>query len=166
VGIEVVYETHSTTEDNEAGRATGWLPGRLSELGRGQARELGERRAGDRIAAVFCSDLARAVETAANAFREAGIPVLLDWRLRECDYGELNGMPAADMHAHRRDHLDVPYQAGESWRQSVARVGRFLQDLPLRWDGRRVAVIGHVARGIGLGPLHAELGHEGSFFVR
>jgi hypothetical protein len=25
--IELVYETHSTTEDNEAGRATGWLPG-------------------------------------------------------------------------------------------------------------------------------------------
>jgi len=36
VGIEIVFETHSTTEDNEAGRATGWLPGRLSEQGRVQ----------------------------------------------------------------------------------------------------------------------------------
>jgi broad specificity phosphatase PhoE len=26
--IEIVFETHSATEDNEAGRATGWLPGR------------------------------------------------------------------------------------------------------------------------------------------
>jgi 2,3-bisphosphoglycerate-dependent phosphoglycerate mutase len=60
VGIEIVFETHSTTEDNEAGRATGWLPGRLSEQGRAQARELGRRRAGDGIAAVFCSDLRRA----------------------------------------------------------------------------------------------------------
>jgi broad specificity phosphatase PhoE len=42
--IEIVLETHSTSEDNEAGRATGWLPGRLSERGRTQARELGDRR--------------------------------------------------------------------------------------------------------------------------
>jgi hypothetical protein len=39
--IEIVFETHSTTEDNEAGRATGWLPGRLSPRGRAEAAELG-----------------------------------------------------------------------------------------------------------------------------
>ena len=148
--IELVYETHSTTQDNEAGRATGWLPGRLSERGRREARELGQRRAADRIAAVFCSDLGRAVETATIAFGATGIPVLHDWRLRECDYGSRNGMPASEMHAHRREHLDVPYPDGESWRQAVMRTGRFLGDLPLRWDGRRVVVIGHVATRWGL----------------
>jgi alpha-ribazole phosphatase/probable phosphoglycerate mutase len=71
--------------------------------------------------------------------------VLHDWRLRECDYGELNGMPVAQMHAGRRDHLDVPYPGGESWRQAVARAERFLADVPSRWDGRRIVVIGHVA---------------------
>jgi 2,3-bisphosphoglycerate-dependent phosphoglycerate mutase len=148
--IELVFETHSTTEDNEAGRATGWLPGRLSPRGRAQARELGRRRAADGLAAVFCSDLARAVETADIAFGGTGVPVLHDWRLRECDYGSGNGMPAAEMHAGRRDHLDRAYPGGESWRQAVARAGRFLADLPLRWDGRRVAVIGHVATRWGL----------------
>ena len=49
-----------------------------------------------------------------------------------------------------REHLDRPYPDGESWRQAVARVGRFLGDLPLRWDGRRVLVIGHVATRWGL----------------
>ncbi len=163
--IELVFETHATTEDNEAGRATGWLPGRLSAAGRAQARELGRRRAADGIAAVFCSDLARAAETAQIAFGDTGIPVLYDWRLRECDYGARNGMPAAEMHARRREHLDVPYPGGESWRQAVARVGRFLGDLPLRWDGRRIVVIGHVAtrwgldqfvRGVRLEDLAAE----------
>ena len=28
--IEIGFITHELTEDNEAGRATGWLPGRLS----------------------------------------------------------------------------------------------------------------------------------------
>jgi broad specificity phosphatase PhoE len=39
----------------------------------------------------------------------------------------------------------VPYPNGESWEQAVHRVGRFLGDLPPRWDGTRVLVIGHVA---------------------
>ena len=150
VGIELVFETHSTTEDNEQGRATGWLPGRLSERGRLQARELGRRRAGDGITAVFSSDLARAAETASVAFGDSPVPVLLDWRLRECDYGRRNGMPAAELHAGRRRHLDQPYPAGESWRQAVTRVSRFLADLPLRWSGQRILVIGHVATRWGL----------------
>jgi broad specificity phosphatase PhoE len=146
--IEIVYETHATTEDNEAGRATGWLPGRLSESGRAQAAELGGRRRDDGIAAVFCSDLRRAAETAEIAFGGSGIPVLLDWR--ECDYGMRNGMPVTELHGHRSGHLDVPYPGGESWRQATSRVDRFLADLPSRWDGRRVAVIGHVATRWGL----------------
>ncbi len=145
MGITLVYETHSTTEDNEAGRATGWLPGRLSGRGAAQARELGQRRAGDGIAAVFCSDLWRAVQTAQIAFGDTGIPVLADWRLRECDYGHRNGMPAPEMEAHRAGHLDVPYPGGESWRQAVGRAGRFVADMPGRWEGQRIAVIGHVA---------------------
>lgn len=39
---------------------------------------------------VFSSDLGRAVETASIAFGNTCIPVLYDWRLRECDYGRRN----------------------------------------------------------------------------
>jgi 2,3-bisphosphoglycerate-dependent phosphoglycerate mutase len=145
VTIELVFETHSITEDNELGRATGWLPGRLSPRGQELARELGLRRRDDGIAAVFSSDLRRAAETASLAFEDPAVPVLLDWRLRECDYGHRNGMPVAELHASRSDYLDRPYPGGESWRQAVARAARLLADLPLRWDGRRVLVIGHVA---------------------
>jgi 2,3-bisphosphoglycerate-dependent phosphoglycerate mutase len=153
VTIELVFETHSTTEDNENGRATGWLPGKLSEVGRIQARQLGERRKDDRIAAVFSSDLARAAETASLAFAKSAVPVLYDWRLRECDYGQCNGMPAYELHASRRDYLDLPYPSGETWRQAIARVERFLSDLPLRWSDQRVLVIGHVATRWGLEHL-------------
>jgi 2,3-bisphosphoglycerate-dependent phosphoglycerate mutase len=153
VPIEIVYETHSITEDNERGTATGWRPGRLSARGRELAAGLGRRRRDDGLAAVFSSDLARAAETASVAFGGSPIPVLLDWRLRECDYGIHNGTAAAALLARRADHLDDPYPGGESWRQAVTRVGRFLTDLPLRWSGRRVLVIGHVATRWGLDHL-------------
>ena len=148
--MQIVFETHQQTEDNEAGIATGWLPGRLSANGRSQAAELGVRRRSDGLDAVFSSDLARAVETVDIAFAGFEIPVLLDWRLRECDYGELNGMPRDRVHANRLAQLETPFPGGESWHQAVARVGRFLSDLQPRWDGARLLVIGHVATHLGL----------------
>jgi 2,3-bisphosphoglycerate-dependent phosphoglycerate mutase len=150
VSVSIVFETHSTSEDNENGVATGWLPGRLSATGRIQAAGLGQRRGQDGIAVVFSSDLARAVQTAEIAFAGAGIPILLDWRLRECDYGALNGSPAVALHEHRADYIDRPYPGGESWREAAARVGNFVADLLPRWSGQRVLVIGHVATRWGL----------------
>jgi broad specificity phosphatase PhoE len=117
----------------------------LSARGREEAAELGRRRGQDGLAAVFCSDLARATQTASIAFDGTRVPVLADWRLRECNFGELNGSPADLVHADRAEYLDQPYPGGESWWQAVARVGRFLGDLAWRWDGRQVLLIGHIA---------------------
>jgi 2,3-bisphosphoglycerate-dependent phosphoglycerate mutase len=143
--IEIVFETHSTTTDNERWVASGWLDGQLSPLGRRQAKELGERRADDELAAVFCSDLARAVETAQIAFGARGVPIFKDWRLRECNYGMLNGTAIARLEAERREHVLDPYPGGESYLDVVARARSFLNDLPPRFPDKRIAVIGHSA---------------------
>jgi broad specificity phosphatase PhoE len=76
--------------------------------------ELRERRRDDGLAAVFTSDLRRAAETAAIAIRGSDLPVLQDWRLRECDHGIGYGMPAAELHAHRSRCLDRPYPAARA----------------------------------------------------
>jgi broad specificity phosphatase PhoE len=148
--IEVAFETHALSEDNERGMATGWLPGRLSERGRANAVEMGRRRRDDGIAAVFSSDLRRAAQTAEIAFGDTGIPILYDWRLRECDFGARNGSPADEVSRDRSEYCDRPYPGGESHEQAIARVVRFLTDLPTRWDGRRVMLIGHLATYRGL----------------
>ena len=145
MSVELVYETHSTTLDNERGIATGWLDGELSERGREEARRLGGRRRDDGLAAVYTSDLARAQDTAAIAFAGTDIPVHSDSRLRECDYGELNGGPAEAVRAVKRDHIDTPFPGGESYRDVVERTRTFLVDLVDRHDGERVLVIAHSA---------------------
>ncbi|WBB81563.1 histidine phosphatase family protein [Micromonospora sp. WMMD882] len=145
MAVDIVYETHSLTTDNEAGRATGWLPGELSESGRGFARELGRRRPVDDFAVIFCSDLARAVETVETAY--GGWPAVArrDHRLRECDYGELTGMPVDELARQRRARIDAPFPGGESYRQVVDRTAEFLRDLAEGWDGRRVLLVSHSA---------------------
>ncbi len=143
--VQIIFETHQLTEDNEAGIATGWLPGRLSENGRRLAKELGQRRAQDAISAVFTSDLYRAVETAQIAFGSTGIPLYQDSRLRECNYGLLNGRPVAGLQGRRIDHIEEPFPGGESYVQVVARVKDFLRDLAAQWQRKKVIVIGHTA---------------------
>jgi 2,3-bisphosphoglycerate-dependent phosphoglycerate mutase len=149
--IEVVFETHSWTEDNEARIATGWLPGRLSAAGEELAAALGRRRRDDRCAAIFSSDLARARHTVEIAFPYEELPVFFDWRLRECDYGALNGHPLEELE--HEAHIDAPFPQGESWRQAIARVERAIKDLHPRWDGSRVLIVGHVATRLALDHL-------------
>jgi broad specificity phosphatase PhoE len=122
--IELVYETHSTTTDNEAGIATGWREGELSETGREQAEALGERRRDDGLAVVFTSDLARAIETAEIAFAGSDLPRRQDPRLRECNYGELNGRPVAEIDSLKPTRIDEPYPvARATGRWSSGRAG-------------------------------------------
>lgn len=144
--MQLVFETHSWSEDNDRGLATGWLHGRLSERGRALARELGERRRADGIAAILSSDLRRATETVEVAFADAGaeVPVLLDWRLRECDYGALNGRPVSEVHA-AVSGVDQRHPGGESWREAVSRAEGALVDIERRWPDDRVLVVGHMA---------------------
>lgn len=145
MAVDIVYETHSLTEDNEKGIATGWLPGRLSERGRRFAAELGARRRDTGLAMVFVSDLRRAVETTEIAFADTAIPIRQDPRLRECDYGELNGCPGAVLAAERARHVDNPFPGGQSYRQVIQATSDFLRDLAADWDGRRVLLIAHSA---------------------
>jgi broad specificity phosphatase PhoE len=145
MAVELIYETHSISTDNEAGIATGWLPGELSEQGRELARELGERRRGDGLAAVFTSDLTRAVETAEIAFGDRGIPIIQDVRLRECNYGELNGAPVEQIATERARRIAVPYPDGQSYQQVVEETRGFLRDLATEWDGKKILIIAHSA---------------------
>ena len=123
MAVEIVYETHALTTDNEAGYATGWLPGELSQTGRDNARDLGLRRRGEGYAVVFTSDLARAVETAQIAFARSEVPIREDRRLRECDYGTLNGAPVSELAAIRLRHIEVPFPGGQSYQSLFLNLG-------------------------------------------
>jgi 2,3-bisphosphoglycerate-dependent phosphoglycerate mutase len=143
--IRVVFETHATSVDNERGIATGWLPGELSDTGRTQAAQLGVRRRHDGIDLVVCSDLRRAVETVELAFAGSTLPIRYDARLRECNYGDWNGMPRARLEAERLARIDVPFPGGESWREAVQRHAGFLGELATERNAGRVLLVGHVA---------------------
>jgi broad specificity phosphatase PhoE len=143
--MTLVFETHSTSLDNEAGVASGWFDVALSATGEEQARLLGARRRDDPLAAVYCSDLSRSFRTAEIAFAGRPVSIVRDARLRECDYGDLTRRPAPEMEQRRVHHLANPFPNGESYQQVADRVSGWLSEITPQFDARMVLVIGHRA---------------------
>ena len=143
--VQVVFETHATSLDNEAGLASGWFDVGLSTTGEQQAHMLGARRREDHLAVVFCSDLTRSFRTAEIAFGDRPLPIVRDPRLRECNYGDLTRRPASEIESRRRLHLVNPFPNGESYQQVVDRVARWLSEVVRQYDACTVLMIGHRA---------------------
>jgi broad specificity phosphatase PhoE len=154
--MRIYFATHGASEDNEAGVASGWKDAGLSETGVCQARELGERFAGIPIDLVCCSDLMRASTTVEIAFANR-IPIVGDARLREVNYGDLNGADRDLVFGMKAACIDTPYPNGESCRQAVGRVHDFLRELILAHPGETVLIVGHRATHHGLDTFTGQL---------
>ena len=147
--VTIIFETHSTSYDNEAHRASGHYDVELSPLGEQQSKELGERYKDDHFDAIFCSDLQRAYRTAEIAFGDK-FPIIKDARLRECDYGDLTRHPSEEVGQEKPRRIKEAFPNGESYEQASERMKSFLQDLLRDYDGKRVMIIGHRATQYGL----------------
>jgi len=147
--VEIIFEAHGTTFDNEAGLPSGHNDIALSPLGIQQSKEMGVRYENDHFDAIFCSDLQRAYKSAEIGFGNKW-PIIKDARLRECDYGDYTQRPdlwRGDEKVHR---INEPFPNGESYTETTARMGSFLDDLSRDYDNKRVMIIGHRATQYGL----------------
>ena len=145
MSIGIVFETHALSEDNERGVATGWLPGPPRPA---RPRQRGGRWAGDdaTTASPPCSPPICA------APRDSGDRLCGDRHSRPVRlaaagvrFRRPQRHPGRAVGQDREEYLERPYPGGESRREAVQRVTGLLDDLPTRWAGRRVLLIGHVA---------------------
>ncbi len=88
----VVLWRHGRTEWNVAGRVQGQTDTSLDDVGRDQARAAAARLASLAPVRILSSDLERARDTAEELSRLTGVPVELDERLREMNFGEREGL--------------------------------------------------------------------------
>lgn len=142
MSVTVTYFVHGTTTDNEQDLATGWLPGELSEIGREQAKTLGDQVADRHFDAVFCSDLQRAIDSAELGFGSK-YEIIQDERLRECNYGDMNGKSATSFKNRMEDFVDTPFPNGESYKDVEARLVSFVEFLKTTYAGKHIAIVAH-----------------------
>ncbi len=149
MAVEIIFESHGTTYDNEAHLSSGHFDVELSPLGVKQSIEMGERYQNEHFDAIFCSDLQRSYKSGEISFGDK-FPIIKDARLRECDYGELTQHPSAEVDVEKVKRISIPFPGGESYEQTAERMKSFLQDTLRNYDGKRVMIIGHRATQYGL----------------
>ncbi|MDO8469544.1 MAG: histidine phosphatase family protein [bacterium] len=160
--IRITYFVHGTTTDNEQGLSSGWSDVGLSELGVRQSKELGPLTEDRHFDVVFTSDLKRAVESAKLTWGDK-YKIIPDARLRECNYGDLNGKPSEMVEPMQERSITTPMPGGESYEMVKERVAGFLADLKRDYDGKSVAIVAHKAPQLALDMLLKGMTWEEAF---
>ena len=150
MAVKITYFVHGTTLDNLEHKATGWLPGELSEKGIEQGIALREKINIDEFDLVICSDLKRAIDSANNVF-QGKKELVIDERLRECNYGDLNGKDSSLIVY--EDHITEPFPNGECMLDIEKRVKSFCDDIIKKYDGKHIAIVAHKAPQLALQVL-------------
>jgi broad specificity phosphatase PhoE len=143
----------------------------LSPEGVRQAEALAERLAHERLAALYASDLERALVTARIVGAPHGIEPVADPRLRELDIGAWGGLTRPEIAGRWPDVLpafdagDVHArpEGGETRAELEARVRSALDDLAGRHRGATLAVVAH---GGVMAAATGEYGHDNCAVVR
>ncbi len=90
--MTLILVRHGESAGNVGGVIQGWSDAALTEAGLAQADSVAERLAGEPIAAVYASPLARARDTARPIAERHGLPVVELPDLRERHYGLAQGL--------------------------------------------------------------------------
>lgn len=142
MSVKVIYFVHGTTTDNTEHKSTGWIPGELTEKGIQQSIDLKNQINMDEIDVVISSDLQRAIDSADYTFK--GIKdIYHDERIRECNYGVLNGEDSSLVVY--EEHIKEAFEGGESLLDVETRMRDFCKFLKDYYDGKTVALVAHKA---------------------
>lgn len=150
--LRIGFIRHGETDWNVELRMQGHVDTALNAHGLRQAQRLGARFVGvTSIAALYCSDLWRARQTAQPVADALGMPVLIESALRERDFGRCEGLTYAEiserfpddaMAMKRRDADHVPPD-GESRRQHQQRVVACVERLARTHAGASILAVTH-----------------------
>jgi probable phosphoglycerate mutase len=133
----VYLARHGQTAYNLEGRFQGQLPVALDETGRAQAVDLAERAAAYGFAALWCSPLLRARETADVVAGRIGLEPREDARLMETDAGDWTDRSFVEIQARAPEQFAAfaagdpgfAFPGGESFAEQELRVSAALEEV-------------------------------------
>ena len=157
MAVKIIYFVHGTTTDNLEHKASGWIPGELSEKGVQQGLDLRKQINLDDIDIVISSDLKRAIDSASNVFKNDKV-IVHDERIRECNYGDLNGKDTSLVKY--EDHINTAFPNGESLIDVEKRMRDFCEYLLENFDGKCVALVSHKAPQLALEVITKNISWE------
>jgi probable phosphoglycerate mutase len=153
----IIAIRHGETLWNTQNRIQGHIDIGLNEKGRLQASLVGKSFLGAdnpiaEIAAIYSSDLQRALHTAEQIAQAIQLPITQDIRLRERHFGDFEGKTWADIDEHspevslkwrERDPFWRPGEGSESLNDLEARVKGVVGELAARHLGAQIVIVSH-----------------------
>ena len=142
--MKLYFARHGETIWNVESKICGLTDIELTERGRRQAEALAEAVSGRSIDLILSSPLKRALQTAETAAQRNGIPIQVEPRLIEQDYGIYEGVDRQnpDFLANKRCFA-YRYPGGESMMQVAYRVYGLIDELKEKYADKNVLLISH-----------------------
>jgi alpha-ribazole phosphatase/probable phosphoglycerate mutase len=143
VATTILLARHGETDWNLNRQVQGHSDTPLNETGRAQARALAEELAGERIDAVYSSDLVRAHETATIVAEPRALHVTALPDLREKDFGTWEGLTDDEILVRFPDARRGQWGDGETTEEVARRVVAALLRIAESHPGGQVLVVSH-----------------------
>ncbi len=123
----------------------------LTDKGISSIRELASRlqtnhaQHGRGVDMIFASDLLRTKQTAEIVSKAIGVPVEYDQRLREIDFGNLNGKAHSYVDGDPRAKEILDEADGESYAEVSERMYDLVEGLEKQFSGKHILLVSHQA---------------------
>jgi broad specificity phosphatase PhoE len=138
---------HGETVGNVKKITQGWMPGKLTKLGKEQAKKLANRLAKENIDMIYCSDLNRCGETVEPFLRlKRNIPIYYVKDLRERDWGIFEGKKYETGRKWIKENklkIDDKIPKGESFSDVEKRMVKFFNKIFKEHKGKNVLFVTH-----------------------
>ena len=145
--MKVYFIRHGETQYNVENRVYGWAPAPLTEKGVEEVKRARKLIPKD-FSVIFSSDLVRCKETAEMLNEELKLPVIFDARLRERNFGTLEGKTWEEMgevfyQKDKTHQYDYQSFGGESVEDVQGRVFSFIRDIMKNREKEKILVVTH-----------------------
>ena len=142
--MKLYVARHGETQWNIENKISGRTDIPLTAKGLQQAQLLAEHAKGKGIEVIIASPLLRARQTAQAVSDAIGVPVQIDERLIELDFGVFEGGSRFDPEFQRtRAQMPTRYPGGESAFDLAHRVYSCLEDVKRKYAGKTVLLVCH-----------------------
>ncbi|MDN4072675.1 histidine phosphatase family protein [Fictibacillus terranigra] len=139
----IAFVRHGVTDWNAERRIQGIIDVPLNDQGRAQAQALASRFEKEHWDLLFTSQLTRARETGSIIGQALGIPVHTDKRIREVNFGRLEGTNEQDRIKRWGTDWSKLEHGKEKKEQVLKRGNEFLENLVEQHQGRKIIVVSH-----------------------
>lgn len=143
--MEILITRHGQTDWNLQRKLQGRADIELNHTGIEQAKIAKEELVNEKIDLIICSPLKRARQTADIINEGRNIPIIIDERISERDFGEFEGMSTMDFdfNAFWSYKQNNKYNKAENIRMFFKRVYDFLDDIKEKYKGKKILIVSH-----------------------